>query len=462
MAPLYFGVTKVNIFSKPQTFFSQIHTLWENFKSVPPACEPCFFLYFCSLINKRMTDTDFLTYILPNGIRIIHRKVESPVAHLGVLINTGSRDEEPEEHGLAHFIEHCVFKGTRNRRAYHVLSRIEDVGGELNAYTTKEETTLYSTFLAEYYERAAELLSDILFNSVYPEKELNREKEVIAEEINSYKDSPSELIFDEFEELVFDGHPIARNILGTTERIASFNRDAILNFIERNYHTDQMVISSVGKIEFSALIRIITHFFGHVPQKCREYSRLKFDQYLPGNRNVDKGTFQSHCVLGNVAYDVTHPMRITMVLLNNILGGQAMNSRLNLALRERRGMAYNIESNYTAYTDTGLFNVYFGTDSDNFDKAVSLVHKEFKILRDKKMGDIQLAKAKKQLIGQIAVSTESYDDLMLAIGKSYLLFDKVDPLRIVVEKINAITASGILEVANEVLDEKRMSQLVYF
>ena len=409
-----------------------------------------------------MTDTDFLTYTLPNGIRIIHRKVESPVAHLGVLINTGSRDEEPEEHGLAHFIEHCVFKGTRKRRAYHVLSRIEDVGGELNAYTTKEETTLYSTFLAEYYERAAELLSDILFNSVYPEKELNREKEVIAEEINSYKDSPSELIFDEFEELVFDGHPIARNILGTTERIDAFNRETILNFIGKNYHTDQMVISSVGKLEFNALIRIITHFFGHIPQKLRQNNRLKFNGYIPGNRNVEKGTFQTHCVLGNLACDVTHPMRITRGLLNNILGGQAMNSRLNLALRERRGMAYNIESNYTAYTDTGLFNVYFGTDNDNFEKAVSLVNKEFKILRDKKMGDMQLAKAKKQLIGQIAVSTESYDDLMLAIGKSYLLFDKVDPLRIVVEKINAITASDILEAANKVLDEKSMSQLVYF
>ena len=408
-----------------------------------------------------MVDTEFLTYTLSNGIRVIHHQVESPVAHLGILINTGSRDEAEDEHGLAHFIEHSVFKGTKKRKAFHVLSRIEDVGGELNAYTTKEETTLYSTFLAEYYERTVELLSDILWNSVYPEKEINREKEVIAEEINSYKDSPSELIFDEFEELVFDGHPIARNILGTSENIGKFNRESILRFIEKNYHTNEMVISSVGKIDFALLIRYIETWFGSVEPRYRINGRQKFVNYVPGTRQVEKDTFQTHCILGNVAFDVVHPRRIVMVLLNNLIGGQAMNSRLNLALRERRGMAYNIESNYTAYTDTGLFNVYFGTDRDNFEKALALVMKEFKLLRDKKLGAVQLSKAKKQLVGQIAVSTESHEDLMLTIGKSYLLYDKVDPLRLVFEKINNITAEELLEVANEVLNENQMSKLVY-
>lgn len=408
-----------------------------------------------------MVETDYLTHTLKNGIRIIHQQTDSPVAHLGVLINAGSRDEKEEEHGLAHFIEHSVFKGTKKRKAYHVLSRIEGVGGELNAYTTKEETVLYATFLTEYYDRTAELLSDILFNSVYPEKELKREKEVIVEEINSYKDSPSELIFDEFEELVYDGHPIARNILGTSKRLRSFTRNSIYTFIENNYHTDQMVISSVGNIDFGVLLKMLGKYFGHIPEKLRQSSRVAFEGYIPQQRILKKDTFQSHCVVGNTAFDVQHPSRISMVLLNNILGGQALNSRLNLALRERRGMAYNVESNYTAYSDTGLFNVYFGTDRENLEKAQALVQKEFDLFRDKKLGAVQLSKAKKQLIGQIAVSTESREDMMLTIGKSYLLFDKVDPLRVVFKKIEEITAEQLLEVANTVLDKTQMSTLIY-
>lgn len=408
-----------------------------------------------------MVETDFLIHTLPNGIRVIHQYTDSQVGHLGVLINAGSRDEKEQEHGLAHFIEHSVFKGTKKRRAYHILSRIEGVGGELNAYTTKEETVLYSTFLTDYYERTVELLSDILFNSVYPEKELNREKEVIVEEINSYKDSPSELIFDEFEELVFDGHPIARNILGTKKNLRNFNREAIFRFIEANYHTDQMVISSVGNIDFNDLVKMLDRHFGHVEQKLRRSTREKFENYIPQKRVIGRDTFQSHCIVGNTAFDIAHPKRIVMVLLNNILGGHALNSRLNLALRERRGMAYNVESSYTAYSDTGLFNVYFGTDKENLEKALALVQKEFDLLRDKKLGAIQLSRAKKQLIGQIAISTESHEDLMLTNGKSYLLYDKVDPLRVIFKKIEAITADEIREVANLVLDKKQMSTLIY-
>ncbi len=408
-----------------------------------------------------MVDTDYLIHTLPNGIRIIHQHTDSPVGHLGVLINTGSRDEKENEHGLAHFIEHSVFKGTGKRKAYHVLSRIEGVGGELNAYTTKEETVLYSTFLNEYYARSAELLSDILFNSTYPEKELNREKEVIVEEINSYKDSPSELIFDEFDELVFDGHPIARNILGTKSKVRAFNRDAIFSFIGNNYHTDQMVISSVGNIDFNVLTKMLEREFGHVPEKLRNTTRVKFENYIPQTRVVSKETFQSHCVLGTTAFDIKDPNRLVMVLLNNILGGQALNSRLNLALRERRGMAYNVESGYTAYSDTGLFNVYFGTDKENLERAQSLVQKEFDLFRDKKLGAVQLSRAKKQLIGQIAISTESREDMMLSIGKSYMIYDRVDPLRVVFKKIEEITAEQIQEVARLVLDKNQMSTLIY-
>jgi predicted Zn-dependent peptidase len=408
-----------------------------------------------------MIETDFLTHILPNGIRLIHKPTDSPVGHLGVLINTGSRDEEPDEHGLAHFIEHSVFKGTRNRKAFHILSRIEDVGGELNAYTTKEETTLYSTFLSEFYDRTAELLSDILFNSTYPEKELNREKEVVLEEINSYKDSPSDLIFDDFEELIFDGHPIARNILGDPVNLKKFNRDSVLKFIDRNYHTDQMVVSSVGNIRFPVLVKLAEKYFGQAEARLRNNGRQRFEHYVPSSRIMEKDTFQSHCLMGNIAYDIQHKRRIAMVLLNNIIGGQAMNSRLNMSLRERKGLAYNIESGYTAYTDTGLFNVYFGTDHSTLDKAIDLVLKEFKLLQEKKLGVLQLSKAQKQLMGQIAISTESHDDLMLSVGKSYLLFNKVDSMPIIFKKIEAITPSDLMEVANEVLDAKQMSRLVY-
>ncbi len=462
MAPFLFGVAKVSKFLNSQRNFKSNQPEKRKISHLPYRLPDAFLFvllhpYFYSL----MIETDFLTHTLPNGIRLIHKPDASPVGHLGILINTGSRDEKPDEHGLAHFIEHSVFKGTGKRKAFHILSRIEDVGGELNAYTTKEETTLYSTFLSGFYERTAELLSDILLNSTYPEKELNREKEVVLEEINSYKDSPSELIFDEFEELVYDGHPIARNILGNPENLAAFKRQDILRFIANNYHTNEMIISSVGKIGFDALIKLIEKYFGQAETRLRQNNRKQFENYLPSNREVIKDTYQSHCVMGNLAYDVMHPKRIAMILLNNIVGGQAMNSRLNMALRERKGMAYNIESGYTAYTDTGLFNVYFGTDHENLEKAAAIVLKEFKLLREKKLGVLQLSKAQKQLMGQIAISSENHEDLMLTIGKSYMLFNKVDSIQTIFRKIEAITPTDLLEVANEVLEEKQMSRLVY-
>jgi predicted Zn-dependent peptidase len=411
--------------------------------------------------NKYMVHSEFLTHTFPNGIRLIHQPGDGPVGHLGIILNTGSRDESDEEHGIAHFIEHCIFKGTKTRKAYHVLSRMEDVGGELNAYTTKEETALYATFLTEYYPRAAELLNDILFNSTFPEKELKREKEVVVEEINSYKDSPSDLIFDDFDELVFDGHPIARNILGTFESVRRFDQEDIFNFIRNNYHTDEMVISSVGNIPFQKLVQLCDRYFGKAPLNSRGFKREKFSGYRPGERTVNKETFQTHCMVGNIAYDSIHPSRIVMILLNNLLGGQGMNSRLNLALRERKGMAYNIESSYNAFSDTGLFNVYFGTDNDNFEKALQVVYSEFNLLRQKKLGTLQLIKAQKQLIGQLAIAGENHEDLMLSIGKTFLFYNQVDPFSVVFKKIEAITAEQIQEVANEILDPAQMSCLIY-
>ncbi len=401
------------------------------------------------------------TFVLKNGIRIIHQEAQSPVSHFGVLINTGSRDEETDEQGIAHFIEHVIFKGTQSRKAFHILNRIEDVGGELNAYTTKEETAVYATFLSEYYQRSMELISDILINSTFPAKEIEREKEVVIEEINSYKDSPSELIFDEFEEILFDGHPIARNILGTPELIKTFSKNSILKFMDENYHTDQIVLSSVGSISITKFIRLAERYFGPIPEKIRSKERSGIYNYQPETRIVQKDTFQAHCIIGNIAPNIFSPKRMPMVLLNNILGGQSMNSRLNMALRERNGMAYNVEAGYTGYFDTGQFSVYFGTDKENLDQAQYLVNKELQKMKEVPMGILQLSRAKKQMIGQLAISAETREDLMLSIGKSYLFFNKVDPLEAIFEKIEQITSAEILDIANEIFDESQNSILIY-
>ncbi|GET20117.1 M16 family metallopeptidase [Prolixibacter denitrificans] len=404
---------------------------------------------------------NYFTYTLPNGIRLIHQYVDSPVAHCGVIFNTGSRDEKSDEQGMAHFIEHTIFKGTHKRKAYHILSRLEDVGGELNAYTTKEETALYASFLNEYYNRTIELFSDILINSTFPEKELKKEKEVIIEEINSYNDSPSELIFDEFEDLVYDGHPIGRNILGTPENIKRFNRNDVKRFIRENYNTDEMVICSVGKITPKKFQNLVERHFAHVPENPRKHQREKFTGYKPETRLIHKDTFQAHCIVGNEAYDSKHPQRMAMILLNNILGGQSMNSRLNLSLRERNGMAYNVESSYTAYTDTGIINIYFGTDKENLERAIKLVNREIKKLQTQEMGSLQLSKAKKQLIGQLAMAQENREDLMLTLGKSFLLYNRVDSLEKVNAKIEKVTAGELMEIANEVLDREKLSTLIF-
>jgi len=401
------------------------------------------------------------TSILNNGIRLIHQRVDSPIANFGVIINTGSRDEDKGEQGIAHFIEHVIFKGTKKRKSYYVISRLEDIGGELNAYTGKEDTAFYASFLNGYYDRTFELISDILCNSIFPEHELEREKEVVIEEINSYKDSPSELIYDDFDELLFDGHPIARNILGTPELVHSFTRENIFNFMKKNYQTDQMVLSSVGNLPFNKVLAMAEKYFGSMPVSKREWNREPFSGYIPEKRIVKKGTFLTHCIIGNLAYDSHDERRVGMTLLNNILGGQSMNSRLNISLREHNGMAYNVESNYSPYFDTGEFNVYFGTDPDKLDKAIRLVKKEFKRLRDNKLGILQLSKARKQIIGQLALSGDDHSELMLSLGKSFLVYNKVDSLEEIYKKIEKISSQQILDIANEILDEKALSILIY-
>ena len=404
---------------------------------------------------------EYQTFVLPNGIKLIHIQVVSPVAHCGFLINTGSRDEAEHEHGMAHFIEHLLFKGTKKRKAFHVLSRLDDVGGDLNAYTTKEETCIHASFLKDYYERTIELISDIVFNSTFPEKSLESEKDVIIDEINSYKDSPSELIFDDYEDHFFLNHPLGRNILGKTKSLKKYQRSNIISFINKNYNTDQMVFTSVGSISFSKLVHYFEKHFKDIPANIRSTTRAPFQNFQQFNTSLKKNTFQIHAILGSLGYDLKDPRRMVLHLLSNIIGGPGMISRLNLALRERKGYSYNIESSYNPYSDTGIFTIYFSTDKEYLEKCLDIIHKELNSLRNKPLGTMQLQKAKQQITGQLAISFESNENQMLSIGKSYLVYDRVDTMEEIYAKIASVTSAEILDIAKEVLDNDRLSMLVY-
>ncbi len=401
------------------------------------------------------------THTLANGIRLVHHPVKNIVAHLGFTVHTGSRDELDNEHGMVHFIEHVIFKGTKNRKAWHILSRMEDVGGEINAYTTKEDTCVYANFLRHDYNRAMELIFDICFHSVFPQKEINREKNIIIDEILSYKDSPGELIFDEFEEQVFNGHAIGRNILGNEKNLLSFTREDIRKFMAENYSTEEMVISTVGDISFNRFIKLAEKYFGKAEHKNRFRTRVMPNSYSPEVKHSRKNTHQTHCILGNTAYNAQDERRMNLALLNNILGGPGLNSRLNMSLREKSGYSYHVESQYTSYSDTGLMSVYFGCDKDNFQKSLDLVLKEFKNLRDKKLGTLQLSKAKKQLLGQIAIAADSHEHLMLSMAKRMLLFNHIDSLEEIKKKIENVSAEDLLESANDILDRNKISILQY-
>jgi predicted Zn-dependent peptidase len=406
---------------------------------------------------------EFQTHCLPNGIRLIHKQVDSPVAHCGLTINTGSRDESELEHGLTHLIEHLIFKGTKKRKAYHILSRMEDIGGELNAYTAKEETCIHTTFFNNYYARAFELIQDITFNSIFPEKEILKEKEVVIDEINSYKDSPFELIFDDFEEQIFHGHPMARNILGTEESLYKIDLATIKNFYQTQYATDKMVVSSVGKLSFHKVKKYFEQYFSHIDSRITSYKRQPFSNssYKVSSKTEEKDTHQTHCLLGAPAYSFNDPKRLPLHLLNNYIGGPGLNSKLNLILREKRGYAYNVESNYTTYSDTGIVSIYFGTDKKDLNKSIALTKKELLKLCNTQLGTAQLTRAKKQLKGQIAISAENNENQMLSIGKSLLVYNKVDSLESILNKIEAISPQQIIEVANEILHPDKLSELTF-
>jgi len=403
----------------------------------------------------------YQTHILKNGLKIVHQYMPNKAAYCGLIIGVGTRDEKEDEAGVAHFIEHLIFKGTKKRKAYHILSRIEDVGGELNAYTTKEDTCIYSSFLAKDYARALELFSDIIFNSTFPDKEMEKEKEVVVDEINSYKDSPDELIFDDFEEFVYSDYPIGNNILGTEENVRNLTRDKILNFVSKNYQPERMVISSIGDIKFDKLISLIEKYFGEYPNVHTELLRSVPAIYIPKHKEIIKDTYQNHCIIGNVAYDYTDDRRIGLSLLSDILGGDGSNSRLNLNIREKHGLVYNVESVYTPYSDTGIFTLYFACDKGNLKKCLKLCEREMQNLCNKKLGKMQLLKAKKQMVGQITLSSENYENMMLTIGKSFLIYGKVDELEDIYKIVDTIDADSLQEIAKDILDVSKQTVLIY-
>ena len=404
---------------------------------------------------------DLPVYLLPNGIRVIHVPVNGKVSHCGIFFNAGSRDESDNEHGIAHFIEHVIFKGTEKRDLFQVLNRLENVGADLNAFTTKEETCIYASFLNEFYDRTLELFSDICFHSTFPEKELEKEKVVVIDEIKSYQDTPSEQIFDDFEDQIFSGHSLGRNILGTPKTVKKIKAIDIRKFILKNYTPDQVVICSVGNIEPKKFNHLVSKYFSSINTGQRIEERKPFLNYQPVSFTRKRKIFQSHCILGTTAYSFNDEKRYVLAFLNNILGGPMMNSRLSLSLRERNGLTYQVESNYTAYSDTGIFSIYFGTDKKMLEKALKLVEKECNKLRSEKLGTLQLNIAKKQLIGQLALAQESKLSQMLAIGKNFLLQDHYISIDEIILKIDTITAEQLIETANEILAPEKISRLIF-
>ena len=400
-------------------------------------------------------------YTLPNGLRIIHEPTLSKVSYCGFAIDAGTRDEAENEQGMAHFVEHLIFKGTEKRKAWHILNRMENVGGDLNAYTNKEETVVYAAFLTEHLERALELLGDIVFHSTFPQHEIEKETEVIIDEIQSYEDNPSELIFDDFEDMIFRNHPLGRNILGKPDLLRSFRTEDVLSFTRRFYQPGNMVFFVQGQYDFKKIVRLAEKHLADVPAVTVDNQRVPPPLYVPERLVVPKDTHQAHVMIGSRGYNAYDDKRTALYLLNNILGGPGMNSKLNVSLRERRGLVYNVESNLTSYTDTGAFCIYFGTDIEDMDTCLKLTYKELKRMRDVKMTSSQLAAANKQLIGQIGVASDNFENNALGMAKTYLHYHKYESSEVVFKRIETLTAEQLMEVANEMFAEEYLSTLIY-
>lgn len=405
---------------------------------------------------------EYNVHTLPNGIRLLHVPSASAISHACIIINRGSRDEKENQSGLAHFIEHLIFKRTEKRSTNQILNRLESVGADLNAYTTKEYTCIHASFLNPYLDRTLELFNDIVFHSTFPEEEMEKEKGVILDEIASYQDQPEESIYDDFEDLVFAGHPLGRNILGTAASVSSLSRKDIQQFIAENYRTDKIVVAVIGNYSLKKLINTGSKYYGEVKPNLDGEQRIKPEPQPIFTKAQHKPIAQAHTVLGCQAYSLHHPYKTGLLLLNNHFGGTGMSSVLNLQIREKYGIAYTIESGYSPLTDTGIFTLYFGTDIEKVDKALSLIFKEFKKLRENPLTEIQLQKAKQKFIGQIALGEENRIGLIISMAKSLLEYDRIDDLQTVFGKIEAVTKADMAEIATEIFDERNLSALTFY
>ena len=404
----------------------------------------------------------YSSFVLSSGLRVVHLPSDSPVSYCGYAVHAGTRDEQSGQFGLAHFVEHTLFKGTEKRKVHHILNRMEKVGGELNAYTTKEETFFYTVCLQEDIERAIELLSDLIFNSVFPEPEIEKEREVVIDEIHAYEDSPSELIFDEFENILFAGSNLGHAILGEVESLQSFTSTSCRDFRNKYYRPENMVFFSSGKTSFAKILRYVEKYsLKNFPvasnRLVHQNPELSHAESIIRNKNLH----QTHVVIGGKAYGLYEDKRMNLLLLNNILGGPGMNSRLNVNLREKHGLVYTVDAEVISYTDTGVFTIYFGCDPESKEQCLHLVHKELKRLRDTKLSGSQLAAAIKQWKGQLGIANEHKENVALRLGKYYLHFNKYDTLPQTYQKIEALTAESLLETANEIFSENQLFPLIY-
>ena len=447
------------------------------------------------------------TYTLDNGLRIIHLPSDSKVVYCGYQINAGTRNEEPGEEGLAHFCEHVTFKGTERRKAWHILNCLESVGGDLNAYTNKEGTVYYSAILKEHIARAVDLLTDIVFHSVYPQAEIDKEVEVICDEIESYNDSPAELIYDEFENIIFKGSPLGHNILGTAEQVRSFKTEDALRFTRKLYRPDNAIFFAYGDIDFKKLVKLIRKALadddsGKVAENAANSVGKLAEEKLPqisqitqisGDENsitteksvssvksvgpenypsvgkeiagqtivMQKNTHQAHVMIGTRAYDVNDSRRMPLYLLNNMLGGPGMNAKLNLALRERNGLVYTVESTMVAYGDTGIWSIYFGCDEHDVKRCLRLVRKELDKFMQKPLSEAQLKAAKKQIKGQVGVACDNRENFALDFGKSFLHYGWEKNVDRLYKQVDEITAEQIQAVAQELFDKDRLTTLIF-
>ena len=417
------------------------------------------------------------TYTLDNGLRIIHLPSDSKVVYCGYQINAGTRNEEPGEEGLAHFCEHVTFKGTERRKAWHILNCLESVGGDLNAYTNKEGTVYYSAILKEHIARAVDLLTDIVFHSVYPQAEIDKEVEVICDEIESYNDSPAELIYDEFENIIFKGSPLGHNILGTAEQVRSFKTEDALRFTRKLYRPDNAIFFAYGDIDFKKLVRLLKKSFLSEERRVKsekfnspeaqaqfniQHSTFNTQHSFEGQTIVmQKNTHQAHVMIGTRAYDVNDSRRMPLYLLNNMLGGPGMNAKLNLALREHNGLVYTVESTMAAYGDTGIWSIYFGCDEHDVKRCLRLVRKELDKFMLKPLSEAQLKAAKKQIKGQIGVACDNRENFALDFGKSFLHYGWEKNVDRLYEQVDEITAEQIQAVAQELFDKDRLTTLIF-